>query len=144
MLRIIRLKYFTFLDIETMLFGVGGLGEDNKAILDPFEIKYADFGLIMIMVMGGGIIFMLIIIAFMKYFFEKLFLLNSEWEWYKSFNSNARCYAFCHHFWINSFNYSLYKYIATCRKHLYAFIISISLYCTYLLKDQKKGFDGKI
>ena len=48
------------------------------------------------------------------------------------------------HFWINSFNYSLYKYIATCRKALiYAFIISISIILYIFVKKLKKDFMEK-
>ena len=121
------------LDINALLFGIGGFGDGSMA-LDKTEAKTADFGLLMILIMGGGISFIVIITALFVYFYKGVSIANKRWLGYKKFIAFllATLLVLTFGLTISVIHYT--NILMPGGRQIYAFLIAGSFYCMYLLR----------
>ena len=121
------------LDINALLFGIGGFGDGSMA-LDKTEAKTADFGLLMILIMGGGISFIVIITALFVYFYKGVSIANKRWLGYKKFIALllATLLVLTFGLTISVIHYT--NILMPGGRQIYAFLIAGSFYCMYLLR----------
>jgi hypothetical protein len=124
------------LDTETLLFGVGGFS-GNNSLVDFYKIESADFGLLMVLIMGGVFIFSLAAISLMIYFNESISMLKKEWlgERHAIVAFLATLVIIVLGLTISIGHYT--NILQPGGRHAYAFLISISLFLIYLVKNSK-------
>ena len=127
------------LDIEALIFGIGGFSEGSQTTLKD-DIKTGDLGLLMILIMGGSIIFIVLLISLFWYFHKGISIVNKRWSGYGKYVVLllATLLVLIFGSIISLIHYT--NILMPAGRQIFAFLVAGSIYCMYLLKIQHGRF----
>ena len=125
------------LDTEVLFFGIGGLTGNTHNIFKLYELKNGDVGIIMVLIMGGLYIYLLTLIALIRYFYIIINTIKTEWS---GINNHIASMCATLSIIVFGLTVSIIHYTNILQpggRHMYSFIISVSIYYLFILKTKK-------